>query len=297
MRGGRRRCSASCSPRFRRRLDVFCGGKAPPCCACSTRARSPFRGLSKAPAGTDARTGLKLHMLYDPLADHPQRIDLTPANVNDVTPAKAVSLERGAVFDKAYCDYGWWTRIHDAGCVFVTRRKKNARFVKTRRRNLRKRVGDGFRVIEDADVRLDTRGRRKLAIPMRRIKIKRDHGGVLILITNDLQRSALEIAELYKGRWRIELLFRWVKQHLKLRTFLGHSDNAIRLQIIAAMIAYLLLRLAAMQSRTRLSPIRFAERVHDALFVRKPLAHIDKPPEVNPPARQLNSRQLEFCYA
>lgn len=251
-------------------------------------------------AGWNGRThGLKLHMLYDPLADHPQRIDLTPANVNDITPANQIPLERGAtyVFDKGYCDYGWWTRIHDAGSVFVTRRKKNARFIKTRARSLRKKVGDGFRVIEDADVRLATQGHRKLAIPMRRIKVEREKSGVLILVTNDLQRSAVEIAELYKARWQIELLFRWIKQHLKLRSFLGRSDNAIRLQIVAAMIAYLLLRMAAMQSRTAHTPIRFAELVCTALFVRKPLARIDKPPAVNPSARQPDPRQIEFCYA
>lgn len=243
--------------------------------------------------------GLKLHMVYDPLADHPQRIELTGANVNDITAAQAVPIEPGVtyVFDKAYCDYRWWTRIHDAGSVFVTRRKKNARFVVTRRRGLRKRVGDGFKVLDDSEVRLATQGRRKLAIPMRRIRIKRDGGGALTLITNDLRRPAVEIAALYKGRWQIELLFRWLKQHLKLRKFIGRSENAIRLQIVAAMIAYLLLRIAAIQSQIGLTAIRFAELVCDALFVRKPLARIDKPPQVNPSQRQPNPAQLEFCYA
>jgi IS4 transposase len=251
-------------------------------------------------AGWNGRThGLKLHMLYDPLADHPQRIDVTAANINDISPAKQVPLERGAtyVFDKAYCDYGWWTRIHEVGSVFVTRRKKNARFIKTQARPLPEPVGGGFTVIEDAEVRLATQGHHKLAIPMRRIRIRRDDGGgLLTLITNDLRRPAIEIAELYKGRWQIELLFRWLKQHLKLRTFLGRSENAIRLQIIAAMIAYLLLRIAAVRSRTGLRAIRFAELICDALFVRKPLARIDKPPEVNPSRRHASPLQLELCY-
>jgi putative transposase len=249
-------------------------------------------------AGWNGRTrGLKLHLLYDPLADHPRQIDLTRANVNDITAAQAVPIEPGVtyVFDKAYCDYGWWTRIHDAGSLFVTRRKKNARFVATRRRRLRKQIGDGFRVLDDTEVRLATQGRRKLAIPMRRIRIKRDEGGTLTLITNDLRRPAVEIAALYKGRWRIELLFRWLKQHLKLRQFIGRSENAIRLQIVAAMIAYLLLRIAARHSRIGLTAIRFAELVCDALFLRKPLDRIDKPPEVNPSHRRTNPNQFEFC--
>ena len=80
---------------------------------------------------------------------------------------------------------------------------------------------------------------------MRRIRVKRDQGGTITLITNDLKRTAVEIAALYKGRWQIELLFRWIKQHLDIRKFLGNNENAIRLQIFAAMIAYLLLRIAA----------------------------------------------------
>lgn len=251
-------------------------------------------------AGWNGRThGLKLHVVYDPLADHPRRIEVTRANINDIIPARTAPIEPGVtyVFDKAYCDYGWWTRIHDAGSVFLTRRKTNARFVVTRRRGLRKRLGEGFRVLDDAEVRLATQGRRKLAIPMRRIRIKRDDGGILTLITNDLRRPAVEIAALYKARWQIELLFRWLKQHLKLRKFIGRSENAIRLQIVAAMIAYLLLRMAAAQSRIGLTAIRFAELVREALFVRKPLWRIDKPPEVNPSRRQTNPNQLDFCYA
>src|SRR5450759_28781 len=105
-------------------------------------------------------------------------------------------------------------------------------------------LGDGFRIIADADVMLASKGDSKLPIPLRRIKVKRDKGGTITLITNDLERTAVEIAALYKRRWQIELLFRWIKQHLNLRKFMGRNDNAIRLQIIAAMIAYLLLRLA-----------------------------------------------------
>lgn len=251
-------------------------------------------------AGWNGRTrGFKLHVSYDPLADLPERIELTGANINDITAARSVPLAPGAtyVFDKAFCDYAWWTRIHAAGSVFVTRRKKNARFVATRRRGLRQRVGNGFRVLDDAEVRLATQGRRKLMIPMRRIRIKRDGGGILTLITNDLRRPAVEIAALYKGRWQIELLFRWLKQHLKLRKFIGRSENAIRLQIVAAMIAYLLLRMAAARSRIGLTAIRFAELVCGVLFVRKPLARIDKPPEVNPSQRHTDPNQFEFCYA
>ena len=245
--------------------------------------------------------GLKLHVVYDPGSDHPRRIEITPATVNDVQVGKAVPIEPGAtyVFDKAYCHYGWWSQLHAAKSFFVTRNKTNATYRVTRRRKLRKHQGDGFKILDDAEVTLATRGRTKLAIPMRRVRLKRDDGGTLTLITNDLERSAIEIAALYKTRWQIELLFRWLKQHLGLRKFFGRSENAVRLQIITAMIAYLLLRIAVRDSRLTIPAIRFAELIKACIFSRKPIARIDKPPEVHPSKAlpRLSLDQMEFCYA
>jgi IS4 transposase len=245
--------------------------------------------------------GLKLHVVFDPHADHPRRVEITPANVNDVEVGRALPIEAGAtyVFDKGYCDYAWWTRIHDAGARFVTRPKTNAPYRVVRHRRPRKKIGDGFKVIDDADVVLDTQGKRKLAIPMRRVRVERDDGSVLTIVSNDRRRSAVEIATLYKTRWQIELLFRWIKQHLQIGSFLGRTDNAIRLQILAAMIAYLLLRLAARMHRATMPAIRFAELVAACLFTRKPIARIDKPPDVNPskPRPRTSPHQLEMRYA
>jgi hypothetical protein len=99
-------------------------------------------------------SGLKLHVVYDPAADHPRRLAITPSTVNDVTAGQQVPIEAGAtyVFDKAYCSYAWWTRLHDAGTCFVTRQKTNARFRAVRWWSLRKRNGDAFTVIDDAQV-------------------------------------------------------------------------------------------------------------------------------------------------
>ena len=114
-----------------------------------------------------------------------------------------------------------------------------------------------------------------------------------------LDRSAVEIAALYKGRWQIELLFRWIKQHLAIRKFIANNDNAIRLQVLAAMIAYLLLRIAARLHGLKMPALRFAELVGQFLFTRKPIAKIDKPPPVNPskPKPRSSPDQLELCYA
>jgi putative transposase len=245
--------------------------------------------------------GLKLHMVYSPVQDRPVRIAITTATVNDVEFGRTVPIEAGAIyaFDKAYCDYRWWTEIHDNGAFFVTRAKTNARYKTVRKRPLKRKNGDGFTVLTDKEVVLKTQGRAKLPITLRHITVRRDDGGKLTIISNNLVRSAVKIAAIYKARWQIELLFRWIKQHLMIRNFLGRSENAIRLQIVAAMIAYLLLRIAARQSRLAMPALRFAELVANCLFVRKPVPHIDKPPQVNPskPKPQLLPGQIEFRYA
>lgn len=98
--------------------------------------------------------------------------------------------------------------------------------------------GDGFLVVEDSEVSLVSKGACKLPMRLRRLRVQREEGDAITLLTNDLERCAVEIGQLYKGRWQIELLFRWIKQHLKIRKFLGNNGNAIRLQLFAAMVAF-----------------------------------------------------------
>ena len=111
-------------------------------------------------------------------------------------------------------------------------------------------------------------------------------------------RSAVEIGSLYKGRWQIELLFRWIKQHLKIRKFLGNNDNAIRLQLFAAMIAFALLRIAARAHRVTMPILRFTDLVMRCLFERRDIAQIQRPPPVNPshPINKYPPNQLSFTY-
>jgi putative transposase len=245
--------------------------------------------------------GMKLHVVYDPQADRPCCVEITPANVNDVEIGQRTPIKAGTtyVFDKGYCHFGWWRKINDDGAFFVTRAKVNMRLRAVERRPVEQSAGDGFTIINDAEVVLTSKGNARLPIPLRRIRVKRDKGGTLILITNDLTRTAVEIGALYKRRWQIELLFRWIKQHLRIRKFLGRNENAIRLQILAAMIAYVLLRIAARLHRLTMPALRLAELVCQRLFLRRPVAEIDKPPPSNPSKPQLNRspNQLEFRYA
>jgi IS4 transposase len=245
--------------------------------------------------------GMKLHVVYDAAADIPTCVEVTPANVNDVEIGQQAPIKAGTtyVFDKGYCHFGWWQKINDCGAFFVTRKKVNTRLRATKQRTNRKLKGDGFEIIADDEVKLVSKSNSRLPIPLRRIKLRRQTGGAITLLTNDLTRTAIEIALLYKSRWQIELLFRWIKQHLDIGKFLGRNDNAIRLQVLAAMIAYLLLRIAAKVNCVTMLPLRFAELVGQFLFTRRAIATIDKPPPVNPSNRRLRAipEQFEFCYA
>jgi putative transposase len=244
--------------------------------------------------------GMKLHVVYDPQADIPTCVEITPANINDVEIGQKTEIEAGTtyVFDKGYCNFGWYRKINDCKAFFVTRKKVNMPLRVTKKRTSRKRCGDGFKIIADHEVKLVSQGHARLPIPLRRIKLRRDEGGLVVLLTNDLTRTAIEIATLYKSRWQIELLFRWIKQHLDIRKFLGQSENAIKLQVLAAMIAYLLLRIAARTNCITMLPLRFAELVSKLLFTRRSLATITQPPLTNPSGRQLQTcpDQLQFCY-
>jgi putative transposase len=261
----------------------------------------PLGALCSFAAWNGRIRGLKMHVIYDPHADRPCRVDITLANVNDVTVGRTTAIEPGAtyVFDKAYCHYGWWTQIDRAGALFVTRPKSRMRWRTVALRPLDHASGDGFTVVDDREVRLASKGDSKLPIRLRRITVRREGAGKITLLTNDMQRSPVAIAALYKARWQIELLFRWIKQHLEIKRFLAYNDNAIRLQIIAAMIAFALLRIAQRLHRITLPPLRFAQLVGSCLFVRKPLADIDRPPPVHPATARsaFSPLQRELCYA
>jgi IS4 transposase len=245
--------------------------------------------------------GMKMHVVYDPDADHVDRVEVTAATINDVEVGQKLKIESGAtyVFDKGYCHYGWWWKINDHGAFFVTRPKVNCPLRSLRRRPLRRRKADGCRILDDHDVVhvSKSHSRPSPRMPLRRIRVRRDRGGVMTFITNDLTRSAIAIAALYKSRWQIELLFRWIKQHLRIRKFLGNNENAVRLQIFAAMIAYVLLRLAARLNALHMPALRLAELVCQFLFARRPIAKIDKPPPKTAIVRTAHPDQLEFRYA
>jgi hypothetical protein len=232
--------------------------------------------------------GAKAHIIYDPDADQPLYLMVTPANVNDITAAKAMPIEPGAtyVFDLGYYDYGWWRMLDAAGCRIVTRLKANTPFAVVEDRP----VAPQSPILSDRNGHLPKRLAASRNNPMsalvREIRVVIETGKVLRIFTNDLTASAEEIADLYKRRWAIELFFRWVKQTLKISHFFGTSENAVRIQIAVALIAFLLLRLAHDADKIVQSPLTFARLIRANLMHRRRIAEllqISSPPDPAPP--------------
>jgi hypothetical protein len=223
--------------------------------------------------------GAKAHIIYDPDADQPLYLMVTPSNVNDITAAKEMPIEAGAtyVFDLGYYDYGWWARLDQAGCRIVTRLKSNTPFQIVDDRP----VPSGSSILSDRTGYLPKRLAASRRNPMpglvREIRVMSDTGKVLRIFTNDLKASAQEIADLYKRRWAIELFFRWVKQTLKIGHFFGTSENAVRIQITIALIAFLLLRLAHDATKIVASPLAFARLIRTNLMHRRAIAELLQP--------------------
>ena len=118
--------------------------------------------------------------------------------------------------------------------------------------------------------------------PVRALRVRIETGKVICIVTNDLAAPAEEIARLYRRRWAVELFFRWVKQTLKIAHFFGTSENAVRIQMACALIAFLLLRLAQTVRTCIISPLQFARLVRDNLLHQRRIDQLDKPPRTKP---------------
>jgi IS4 transposase len=236
--------------------------------------------------------GAKAHIVYDPNADRPVYFAVTPANVNDITAAKVMPIEAGVtyVYDLGYYDYGWWAALDDAGCRFVTRLKKNTPFTVSHENRIPKTGNILSDCIGHLPARLAKSRNNPMQEPVREIRVVIDTGKVLRIVTNDLDAPAQEIADLYKQRWQIELFFRWVKQTLRIKRFIGVSENAVRIQIAIALIAFLLLRIAQAAQKAIHSPLEFARLVRANLMHRRPIDRLREPLQ----PITINPNQLNF---
>ncbi len=219
----------------------------------------------------NGKVAAKVHVVFDPKTQGPTFYELTSGNTNDITVAKSkMPIEAGAtyVFDLGYYDFGFWADLDGKDCRFVTRLKKNTPVTAVAERP----VPTGTTIVCDKIVRLPKRLARSRRNPFakdgRMVTVTIDTGKTLKLFTNDLDSPAEAIADLYKTRWQIELFFRWIKQNLKIRHFHGRSANAVRLQVAAAIITYLLLKLLHNAAKTKKTAAHFFATVRHALFHR-----------------------------
>ena len=216
-----------------------------------------------------AHVAAKVHVVYDPDREAPLFFEVTSGNVNDISVAKhKLSIMAGAsyVFDLGYYDFGFWAELDALGCRFVTRVKKNTVLTALEERP----VTPGGAIVFDRIVTLPNRlaasRANPFAKPGRAIIVTLETGKRITLFSNDLDSPAQEIADLYKARWKIELFFRWLKQNLRIRHFLGTSRNAVRIQIAVAIIVYLVLRFLHKASNTAKSFTTFARNFGNCLF-------------------------------
>jgi IS4 transposase len=244
-----------------------------------SQGQSPWAGFSR------KLCAAKAHIVYDPHAGLPLRAVVTAGTVNDITPARAMPIEPGAtyVFDLAYYSYEWWAALHTRGCRFVTRLKTHTKLAVESEQP----VPADSNILSDRTGHLPGRiggGRRNpFCDPVREIVITIDTGKTLRLVTNDLKASAQDIATLYKQRWDIELFFKWIKQNLKIRRFLGTSENAVKTQIYIALIAFLILRAAHKAQEAMIPrPQAFARIVRCNIMHRKRLDRLLHPKQTNP---------------
>ena len=218
---------------------------------------------------------IKLHCQLDHAGHIPSFVHISDGKLNDLKAAEGffeLSADSIYCFDKAYVGYKWLYRIHKAKAFFVTRARVNMdyRIAGQHSRDFK----DG--VLSDNVIHLKAEGsHEKFPARMRLILFKDERTGQLYqFLTNNFRLVASTIAAIYKQRWQIELFFKWIKQNLKIKTFLGTSKNAVMAQIWVAMTYYLLLAYIKFMSKTRLSLGDFARRMKEGLMMHMDLLEL-----------------------
>lgn len=236
------------------------------------------------------KAGIKIHTVYDPQAQTPTYFEMTHAKCNDAKAGQDLPLLQGAtyVFDRADNDYAWYHQLTQRNIYFVGRMKTNARYEVTANR----RVAGA--VLADETIRLTSAKGQHSQGDLRRIVSRREDDQVLVFITNDFDRTAQAIADLYQQRWQIELFFKWIKQNLKIKRFLGTSQNAVLIQVIVAMIAYLLIRLVQQAFPNSLSLPEWARLISANILAKRSLIELAAPPKPSPPPHDHQQLALDF---
>jgi hypothetical protein len=218
--------------------------------------------------------GIKLHTLYDVKTSIPSFLHITTASVHDVNILDLIPYETGSFYivDKGYIDFKRLYRLHLKGSFFVTRAKDNMRFKRMYSRAVDKTTG----VLYDQIGRLETYYSRKdYPEKLRRIKYyDQNRDRTFIFITNNMDLKAEEIAMLYKKRWEVELFFKWMKQHLRIKSFWGTTMNAVKVQIYCAIIAYCLVAIVGNKLKVDRSIYEILQILSISLLDKTPVREI-----------------------
>lgn len=220
------------------------------------------------------KAAIKMHTVLDLKTAIPEYIFITDGSVHDVNALDIFSLPSGSylVMDKAYVDFGRLMRLSMERINFVLRAKDNMQYKIIYRRKVEKDSG----VICDQTIELsDPITRKKYPKQLRRIRYyDKESSNTFVFITNNFKLSAITIAALYKCRWGIETFFKWIKQHLKILDFWGHSENAVRTQVWIAISTYVIVAIAKKKLDLSASLYEILQGISISAFDRIPIKNL-----------------------
>ena len=209
-----------------------------------------------------AKGGIKMHTVLDHDGGIPMFITVTDAKTHENRIARTMVLPKGSivVFDKGYNNYSWFRELGNKGIHFVTRLKRNATYKLLERRSVNRETG----VTSDHIIEVTTHGTK---LRLRRVGYRdRETGKHYVFLTNHFKLSPKTIADIYKDRWQIELFFKEIKQNLRIRHFVGNTENAVLIQLYTALTVYLLLAYQKFLSRISLSIQQILQIIQLNLF-------------------------------
>ena len=217
------------------------------------------------------KAAIKLHTLLTLQGNFPTLVILTPGSVHDVNILDQLAWDAGSfyIMDRGYLDFARLHRLHQSAAFFVTRAKKNFRCARRYSRPVDKTTGLRF---DQTVVTVGHYARRDYPTALRRIGYRDPQTGkALIFLTNNFVVPALTVAQLYKSRWQIELFFKWIKQHLRIKAFYGTSENAVRIQIWSAISVYLLVAILKKRLHLEASLYTILQILSLMLFEKTPI--------------------------
>lgn len=223
---------------------------------------------------THGKAAIKLHTLLDLRGSIPTFIEITPARVSDNSILDRVAPESGAfyIMDRGYIHAARLYQLTLAAAFFVVRTRKNLQFRRRYSHPVDKSTGlrcDQTIVFTGVDSAED------YPLPARRVRyFDAEHHRSFVFLTNNFALPALTISQLYKARWRIELFFRWIKQHLRIKSFYGNSENAVKTQIWTAVSAYVMVAILKKQLSIDLSLYKFLQILSVTLFEKTPILQV-----------------------